>query len=227
MDTVAGIFRNLQVRHIFCVHRPDAVKVLDQTIHIPLSSSYPLSPSPAQCGEDKVVGFSDETSSLVPEVITEESPPLLHAPSLGPPVRTPAARRANSSAVQAEEILPHEEKLFIPKLPLFFPVIRDVDSWVRKVFLAGHLSQRFLRGRNYHLIRTRQPNIKFMTSRQISVYEGVTCLRCGAIFFVDLMSHQTPLSGLILNRLILEQTTVRLLPPADPSKASTASPVEK
>ena len=66
---------------------------------------------------------------LLPEVITENlsasSPTRLALAHLS---ERQLQEALTSNTVQTEEILPHEEKLFIPKLPLFFPVIRDVDE---------------------------------------------------------------------------------------------------
>lgn len=37
-------------------------------------------------------------------------------------------------SVQTADVLPYEEKLFIPPMPLFFPVIRDIESWAPQKF---------------------------------------------------------------------------------------------
>lgn len=67
---------------------------------------------------------------LLAEVITEK---LSAAPSTRMALAQLSERQLRealmSDHVQPDEILPHEEKLFIPKLPLFFPVIHNLDSW--------------------------------------------------------------------------------------------------
>ena len=125
-----------------------------------------------------------------------------------------------SDSVQPDEILPYEEKLFIPKLPYFFPVIRDIDAWVPQRYasrvhfypaaIAYENGEILIRPKDGGDCRIRTPaptgDMRRAKGAMISLRRGGIPASLSIYYPI-----RFPLSALIPQRFVLESAMHRLL----------------